>query len=195
RGIWGKKTIVLFSQGFITSATLDWQAQSVIDMANRANVAIYIIDSAGLRTSAPLSTSPVPDAPLTNVSGLANKEDRIRAVGGGNDFDNLRHEEHKRKNDILYRISGDTGGEFIKGANDLSRGLNRIDQEIRSRYTLAYYSPDANFDGSYRKLKVEVRRPDLQVVSRPGYYADAPDTIVSLSPEDKKLLAHVAKAA
>ena len=76
----------------------------------------------------------------------------------------------------------------------MSRGLNRIDQEIRSRYTLAFYSPDANFDGSYRKLKVDVRRPDLQVVSRAGYYAEAADTVVSLSPDDKKLLAHVADA-
>src|SRR5262245_11438349 len=192
RGVWGKKTIVLFSQGFITSATLDWQAQSVIDMANRANVAIYIIDSAGLRTSSPLSTSPVPDAPLSNVSGLANKEDRIRAVGGENVFDNVRHEGQNREYDVLYRISGDTGGGSNRGANDLSRGLNRIDQEIRSRYTLAYYSSDANFDGSYRKLKVEVRRPDLQVVSRSGFYAEAADTVVSLSPDDKKLLAHVA---
>ena len=194
RGISGKKTIVLFSQGFITSATLDWQAQSVIDLAHRANVAIYIIDSAGLRTSSPLSTSPVPDAPLTSVSGLANKEDRIRAVGGENVFDNVRHEGQNREYDILYRISGDTGGEFIKGANDLSKGLDRIDQEIRSRYTLAYYSADANFDGGYRKLKVEVRRPDLQVVSRSGFYANAADAVVSLSPDDKKLLAHLAEA-
>src|SRR5215470_3053812 len=192
--IWGKKTIVLFSQGFITSATLDWQAQSVIDMANRANVAIYIIDSAGLRTTAPLSTSPVPDAPLTNVSGLANKEDRIRAVGGENVFDNVRHEGQNREYDILYRISGDTGGEFIKGANDLSRGLNRIDQEIRSRYTLAFYNAGANFDGGYRKLKVEVRRPDMHVTSRAGYYANPPGEVVFLAPDDKKLLANVASA-
>jgi hypothetical protein len=185
---------VLFSQGFVTPATLDWQAQSLIDFANQANVAIYIIDSAGLRTATPLSTSPVPSAPLANVSGLASAESRIRAVGGENVFDNVRHEGQNREYDILYRISGDTGGEFIKGANDLSKGLNRIDQEIRSRYTLAFYSPDANFDGGYRKLKVEVRRPDLQVVSRAGYYARPPGEVVFLTPEDKKLLANIASA-
>src|SRR5262245_41572411 len=137
RGVVGKKTIVLFSQGFVTPATLDWQAQSVIDFANQSNVAIYIIDSAGLRTSTPISTSPVPSGPLASISGLADVESRIRAVGGENVFDNVRHEGQNREYDILYRISGDTGGEFIKGANDLSKGLNRIDQEIRSRYTLA----------------------------------------------------------
>ena len=194
RGVPGKKTIVLFSQGFILPATLDWQAQSVIDFANQANVAIYIIDSAGLRTSSPLSTSPVPSAPLAGVSGMVDAESRIRAVGGENVFDNVRHEGQNREYDILYRISGDTGGEFIKGANDLSKGLNRIDEEIRSRYTLAFYNSDANFDGGYRKLKVEVRRPDMHVTSRAGYYANPPGEVVFLSPDDKKLLADVASA-
>jgi len=194
RGIVGKKTIVLFSQGFVIPATLDWQAQSVIDFAHQANVAIYIIDSAGLRTSSPLSTSPVPSAPLAGVSGLADVESRIRAVGGENVFDNVRHEGLNREYDILYRVSGDTGGEFIKGANDLSKGLNRIDQEIRSRYTLAFYSAAANFDGGYRKLKVEVRRPDMHVTSRAGYYANPPGEVAFLSPDDKKLLANVAAA-
>lgn len=194
RGFPGKKTIVLFSQGFITSSTLDWQAQSVIDLANRANVSIYIIDSAGLRTSGPLSTSPVPASPLDSVSGLADKEDRIRAVGGENVFDNVRHEGQNRQYDILYRISGDTGGEFIKGTNDLSRGLNRIDDDIRARYTLAWYSTDQNFDGAFRKLKVETRRPELKVAARTGYYANAGEEVISFSPEEKKLLASVAEA-
>jgi VWFA-related protein len=57
RPIPGKKTLVLFSQGFVTPAVLDWQVQSTIDIANRANVAIYIIDSAGLRASAPNTTA------------------------------------------------------------------------------------------------------------------------------------------
>jgi VWFA-related protein len=197
REIPGKKTVVLFSQGFITSSTLDWQAQSVIDLANRANVAIYIIDSAGLRTSGPLSTSPVPASPLDSVSGQASAEDRIRAVGGENVFDNVRHEGQNRQYDILYRISGDTGGAFIKGTNDLARGLNRIDDEIRARYTLAWYSTDQNFDGGFRKLKVEARRPDLpalKVAARAGYYANAGEEVVSFSPEERKLLTSVTAA-
>jgi VWFA-related protein len=188
RSIPGKKTVVLFSQGFVAPTILDWQVQSVIDIANRSNVAIYIIDSAGLRTSAPLSTSPVPAAPLSGVSGTMSTESRMRAVGGEDVFDIVRHEGLNREYDILYRISGDTGGEFIKGTNDLSKALDRIDQGIRSRYTLAYSSTDANFDGRFRKIKVEVRRPDAHVASRSGYYANPGDDIVPLSPEDRKLL-------
>jgi VWFA-related protein len=189
RSIPGKKTVVLFSQGFVAPTILDWQVQSVIDIANRSNVAIYIIDSAGLRTSAPLSTSPIPAAPLSGVSATMSTDSRMRAVGGEDVFDTVRHEGLNREYDILYRISGDTGGEFIKGTNDLFKGLNRIDQEIRSRYTLAYSSTDQNFDGRFRKISVEVRRPDTRVASRSGYYANPDDEIVPLSPEDRKLLA------
>ncbi len=194
RPIPGKKTLVLFSQGFVTPAVLDWQVQSTIDIANRANVAIYIIDSAGLRAGAPASGALVPASPLAGVSAITNQEQRIRAVGGETVFDNARQEGQSREYDILYRISGDTGGKFLKGNNDIGQGLERINQEIQSRYTLAYRSTNQNFDGTFRKVKIEVRRPDAQIVSRSGYYAIPPEEIVLLSPADKKLLANFATA-
>jgi len=189
RSIPGKKTLVLFSQGFVSPAVLDWQIQSTIDIANRANVAIYIIDSAGLRAGAPASGSLVPGSPLAGVSAITNQEQRIRAVGGETVFDNARQEGQSREYDILYRMSGDTGGKFFKGNNDIGQGLERINQEIQARYTLAYRSTDQNFDGTFRKVKIEVRRPDAQIMSRAGYYAIPPEEIVLLSPADKKLMA------
>ena len=189
RTIPGKKTLVLFSQGFVTPAVLDWQVQSTIDIANRANVAIYIIDSAGLRASAPTSGEPVPAAPLTGVSAITSQEQRIRGIGGETVFDNVRQEGQSREYDILYRISGDTGGKLYKGNNDIGQGLERINQEIHSRYTLAYRSTNQNFDGTFRKVKIEVRRPDTQIMSRSGYYAISPEEIVLLSPAEKKLMA------
>src|SRR5712691_6748170 len=192
RAIPGKKTLVLFSQGFVAPEVLDWQVQSTIDIANRANVAIYVIDSSGLRGGTPQSGSFVPATPLGGISGATSQESRIRAQGGETVFDNTRQEGLSRDQDLLYRISGDTGGQFIKNTNDIARGLERIDQEIRSRYTLAYHSTDPNFDGSFRKVRIEVRRAEAHLVSRSGYYAIAPDDIVPLSPEDKKLLANFA---
>jgi VWFA-related protein len=194
RTVPGKKTLVLFSQGFVSPAVLDWQVRSTIDIANRANVAIYVIDSAGLRAGAPARGARGPAAPHAGVSGIVSQEERIRAVGGENVFDRARFEGVNREFDILYRISEDSGGKFIKNTNDIAKGLNRVDDEIRSRYTLGYQSTDANFDGSFRKVKLEVRRPDVEVVTRPGYYAIAPDEVVPLSPDDKKLLAGFAAA-
>ena len=194
RPIPGKKTLVLFSQGFVTPAVLDWQVRSTIDIANRANVAIYIIDSAGLRGAAQGTNAVAPATPLSGVSAITSQEQRIRGVGGETVFDTVRQEGQNREYDILYQISGDTGGKFLKGNNDIGQGLERINQEIQARYTLAYRSTNQNFDGTFRKVKIEVSRPDTQIISRSGYYAIPPEEIVLLSPADKKLLANFAEA-
>src|SRR5436190_8821674 len=192
RSIPGKKTLVMFSQGFIASETLDWQVQSTIDIANRANVAIYIIDSGGLTGGAPMSGALVSGSPLGGISGGLEMEQRRRSAAGESVFDITRQEGLNRQQDLLYRISEDTGGHFIKNTNDIAGGLERIDAEIRSRYTLAYRSTDQNFDGSFRKVKIEVRRADTNVLARSGYYAIPPSQIVPMSPDDRKLLANFA---
>ena len=97
-------------------------------------------------------------------------EQRRRSGAGESVFDITRQEGLNRQQDLLYRISEDTGGHFIKNTNDIAGGLERIDAEIRSRYTLAYRSTDSNFDGSFRKVKIEVRRPEANVLARAGYY-------------------------
>ncbi|MGH9874722.1 MAG: VWA domain-containing protein [Pyrinomonadaceae bacterium] len=189
RPVPGKKTLVMFSEGFVAPESLDWQVQSTIDIANRANVAIYIIDSSGLVGGTPTSGALVAASPLAGISGDNSMESRRRVGGGESVFDITRQEGLNRQQDLLYKISEDTGGRFIKNTNDISVGLDRIHAEIRSRYTLAYRSTDQNFDGSFRKVKVELKRSDLNVVTRQGYYAIPPDQIVPLSPDDRKLLA------
>src|SRR5258708_7720461 len=192
RSVPGKKTLVMFSQGFVATEALDWQVQSTIDIANRANVAIYIIDSTGLTGGTPTSGALVAASPLAGISGELGMEQRRRAAAGESVFDIRRQEGLNRQQDLLYRISEDTGGHFLKNTNDIGGGLERIDAEIRSRYTLAYRSTDQNFDGSFRKVKIEVRRPDSSVLARPGYYAISPSQIVPFSPADQKLLANFA---
>jgi VWFA-related protein len=192
RPIQGKKTLVMFSQGFVAPQVLDWQVQSTIDIANRANVAVYIIDSTGLTGGTPQSGALVPGSALSAISAANSQESRIRAGAGESVFDISRQEGLNRQQDLLYRISEDTGGHFIKNTNDIGAGLDRIDVEIRARYTVAYRSTNPTFDGSFRKVKIEVRRSDVNVVARPGYYAIPPSQVVPLSPEERSLLTNFA---
>ena len=192
RPVPGKKTVVMFSQGFVAPESLDWQVQSTIDIANRANVAIYIIDSTGLTGGTPTSGSLVAASPLAGISGELGMEQRRRSGAGESVFDITRHEGLNRQQDLLYRISEDTGGHFIKNTNDIAAGLERIDAEIRTRYTLAYRSTDPNFDGSFRKVKIEVTRPDTSVSTRAGYFAIPPTQIIPFSADERKLLANIA---
>jgi VWFA-related protein len=190
-----RKTLVMFSEGFIAPDWLDWQVQSTIDIANRANVAIYIVDSTGLTGGTPTTGSPVVASPLSGISGENPIEARRRSAAGESVFDITRFEGLDRQQDLLYKLSNDTGGRFVKNTNDIASGLDRIDAEIRSRYTLAYRSTDQNFDSSFRKVKIEVQRSDLSVVTRPGYYAIPPSQIIPFSPDDRKLLANFSNMA
>jgi len=188
RPIRSKKTLIMFSQGFVAPEVLDWQVQSTIDLANRANVSIYIIDSTGLTGGVPQSGAYVPPSALAGISAAVDQESRMRASAGQSIFDISRHEGIDRQQDLLSRLSDETGGRFLKNTNDFANGLNRVDEEIRSRYTLAYRSTDQNFDGHFRKVKIEVTRPGVSVVSRSGYYAIPPTQVVPVSPDERKMI-------
>ena len=45
----GRKNVVVFSEGFLHSPDAKPQMAAVIDAANRANVAFYVVDAAGLQ--------------------------------------------------------------------------------------------------------------------------------------------------
>jgi Ca-activated chloride channel homolog len=49
-----------------------------------------------------------------------------------------------------------------------------IAHQLRSQYMLGYSPSNTRLDGSYRKIRVEVKGPQrLTVLTRPGYHADA----------------------
>jgi VWFA-related protein len=67
-------------------------------------------------------------------------------------------------------VSERTGGlaSFYRLASDALAG---IDLATRSRYLLAYEPADDRWDGGYRRIEVNVRRPDVTVLHRGGYIA------------------------
>jgi VWFA-related protein len=71
------------------------------------------------------------------------------------------------------KLAEETGGRMIEVNNekDLQRAFDQISEELRSQYTLGYYSTNGTRDGSFRKVKVETRDRSLNVLTRKGYYA------------------------
>jgi len=55
---------------------------------------------------------------------------------------------------------------------DVGRSFERIAEELRTQYTLAYTPTNRIRDGSFRRIVVETRRKGLEVHHRPGYFAD-----------------------
>jgi VWFA-related protein len=74
---------------------------------------------------------------------------------------------------ILKRLAEETGGRafFPFRAEDLSQSFQDISTELRSQYSLAYRSSNANRDGGFRAIKIDPERRNVKVKSRKGYYA------------------------
>jgi VWFA-related protein len=74
---------------------------------------------------------------------------------------------------VLRKLSDDTGGRVIdvKRAKDTSAAFQEIADELRTQYLLGYTPTNTKHDGSFRKIRVQVRSGDYKVQARRGYYA------------------------
>jgi VWFA-related protein len=74
---------------------------------------------------------------------------------------------------IAHRMAEQTGGRVIEVHNEktLERAFDEISEELRSQYVLGYYPTNTKRDGTFRKITVQVARPDMKILSRKGYYA------------------------
>ena len=74
---------------------------------------------------------------------------------------------------VAKRLTDETGGRMIVVRNEknLEQAFDQISEELRSQYTIGYTPTNKKHDGSYRKIKVEMKNKDYSVLTRRGYYA------------------------
>ena len=82
------------------------------------------------------------------------------------------------RDNALPRYAAATGGqidpEFRQGG--IEQSFAKITEEVRTQYTVGYYSHEPLIDGKFRKIEVRVLRPDLTVIAKEGYYPTASDS-------------------
>jgi len=96
--------------------------------------------------------------------------------GGGGRGGGQRHPEEPRTDGkkILERISKETGGRFFEVSKKETVGqiYDSIVEELRTQYSMGY-TPDKDSTASgYHHVQLQVKRKDLTVQTRDGYYAD-----------------------
>lgn len=81
----------------------------------------------------------------------------------------------------LRKISDKTGGRayFPHNERELKEAFAQIQRDLRERYLVAYSPTNRARDGSYRKIQIEIVKPemrkDLKLNYRQGYFAKAPE--------------------
>ncbi len=79
---------------------------------------------------------------------------------------------------ILESIAVETGGIglFPAKLKQLIADFSVIDNELHSRYTLAYRSTNPNRDGTFRRVEIQSRNNQYKIHTRSGYYAPQSQT-------------------
>ena len=74
---------------------------------------------------------------------------------------------------VARRLTEETGGRVIvvRSERSLEKGFDTIIEELRNQYTLGYTPTNKKHDGTYRKIRVEMKNRDYSTLARRGYYA------------------------
>ncbi len=94
-----------------------------------------------------------------------------RRGGGGQRFPQQMAQDGSG---VLNRIAKQTGGRYF----EVSRGqgidqiYSAIEEELRTQYNLGYTPDRQRADTGYHKIRLTVRRKDLVVQTRDGYYSN-----------------------
>lgn len=190
RGIPGRKTLMVFSEGFLHSPSADGEMQGVVDAAQRANVAIYVIDAGGLDTG----TRPEVGTMDMGLQTRATKDFYVLGQGqqaaGLNQFDWMQTLASDPDTD-LGNLAHATGGFLVRNMNDVGQAIDRVLDDASEFYTLMYYSSNPHFDGSFRQVRVELIDRGDHLRYRQGYWALPPGREIMMTPGGAQLLAAV----
>ncbi len=168
----GRKSMIFFSEGLAIPPAVASQFRSLIDTANRANVSIYAMDAAGLRTESTQRET------ANQINEAANRNFLQRnpsadVVGGAMTADLELNEDRLRADPHagLGQLTTETGGILVHNTNDLGGGFRRVDEDMRNYYMLTYVPANDRFDGQFRNIEVRVKRGGMEVAARKGYFA------------------------
>jgi VWFA-related protein len=173
RNLPGRKTIIFFSEGLALPTSVQTKFPAVISAANRANVSIYTIDAAGLRTESGTAES---GRELNSIVAqrLGQQSRGSDRMSSGPYMKSLERNEELLRFDPrsgLGQLADQTGGFLIHDTNDLATGVRRINDDMHGYYMVTYIPKNVDYNGKFRQISVKLNHPNLEVQTRKGYYA------------------------
>lgn len=79
----------------------------------------------------------------------------------------------ERGDDVLNKMASATGGSafYPQRIEDIANEFHRVEEELRSQYSLSYKPADFRADGSFRTIYLTALRGGYSVHARTGYFA------------------------
>ncbi|MEP6993187.1 MAG: VWA domain-containing protein [Acidobacteriota bacterium] len=89
--------------------------------------------------------------------------------------------------DTLFTMAADSGGDFVRNANQLGGELAKVADRTSLVYLLVYSPKSLSQPGAFHQLRVTVKSPGAKVIARSGYYEPRP--FQALTPLEQVLYA------
>jgi len=131
----------------------DEMVREVADTLNRFNIAMYAIDAKGVELDTTMDVS-------QRGPRLSNQ---VR------DTSMLSAEQDAR--DASKLLADRTGGLAFFGNNDVRGAIRHAFDDGRYAYNIAFYPDHGQWDGKFRKIKIQAKGEGMHLRYRSGYYA------------------------
>jgi VWFA-related protein len=143
------------------------ESENTARALNNANMAIYPVDARGLFTDPAFSAEnrSVGNMPRQRTSRKGNSNPRPPANSGAK-LRNLT-----KTQDIMNILANRTGGRAFYNTNDLKKAIQTAVEDSRVTYNIGYYPAGIEWDGRYREIKVQLKKPGAHLRYRLGYFA------------------------
>jgi VWFA-related protein len=145
----GTKSLVIFSDGFISQAStkVAYQMQDLVNMALRSDIVLNTVSTRGITTYE-----------MGDVTDAKNQW-----------MISMREDDKQAQHSPLAQLASETGGLFFQD-NSLLKPIQKIASRQSSYYFLTYSMPPHKPDGAYHSIKISTTRPGLNLSYRKGYY-------------------------
>ncbi|MGD1062806.1 MAG: VWA domain-containing protein [Terracidiphilus sp.] len=135
-----------FGDGMTVSDSED-ESKALTDVLTVSRIAVYPVDTYGLVVG----------------PGFSAARGGMPAMRGGvPGFTNHAN---------MDEIAEQTGGKAYYNTNDFTRVIGDVARTSSNYYTVAYATTNTKWNGEFRKIKIAVDHPDVQLLHKEGYYA------------------------
>jgi VWFA-related protein len=163
----GRKVVLYLADGLQFPVNRRDVVDHLISYANRSGVTFYTVDTQGLTAEDPLAKS-IAQQERTAADSSVSNVDPHTAV-----FEDDDNHLATTSNDQLSmrELAESTGGFAVANTNQIADPMQRVMEDIRTHYELAYTPTSTDYDGHFRRIEVKITRPKVTVQTRSGYYA------------------------
>lgn len=163
----GRKVVLYLADGLTLPMDRRDAVDGLISFANRAGVVFYTVDTRGLSVDDPVSH------PLSTMeqAGAESSANKVNPRFGHAEDDDIGLAVTSNTQLSMEEIAESTGGFAVTNTNQIAVPMQRMMEDIRDHYEIAYTPSSTKYDGHFRTIEVKISRPHIKIQTRKGYFA------------------------